>query len=68
VTLIVINGIGQAILLPFLGGAAVYFYFRRLDPGLKSGRVWPVMLWTSAASLASVGLWQFYEQISRLWR
>ena len=68
VTLILINGIGQAILLPFLGGAAVYFYFRRLDPELRSGRAWAVMLWTSAASLASVGLWQFYDQISRLWR
>lgn len=68
VTLILINGIGQAILLPFLGGAAVYFYYRRLDPELKSGRVWAAMLWTSAASLASVGLWQLYEQVSRFWR
>ncbi len=66
VTLIMISGIGQAILLPFLGGAAVYFYFRQLDPGLRSGKIWAAMLWISAASLVSAGLWQLYEQVSRL--
>lgn len=66
VTLIMISGIGQAILLPFLGGAAVYFYFRRLEPGLRSGKIWATLLWISAASLVSAGLWQLYEQVSRL--
>lgn len=67
VTLILISGIGQAILLPFLGGAAVYFYFKRLDGGLRSGKIWAAMLWISAASLVAVGLWQLYEQVSRIW-
>ncbi|HEX2101969.1 MAG TPA: Nramp family divalent metal transporter, partial [Candidatus Synoicihabitans sp.] len=43
VTLILISGVGQAILLPFLGGAALFFLYRRLDPAVRPGRVWTCM-------------------------
>lgn len=65
VTLILISGIGQAILLPFLGGAALYLRYRRLDHALRPGRLWSAMLWLSAASLAVAGGWQLYEQVAK---
>lgn len=65
VTLILISGIGQALLLPFLGGTALYLRYRRLDSALRPGRVWTALLWLSAASLALAGGWQLYEQLGR---
>ena len=65
VTLILISGIGQAILLPFLGGAALYLRYRRLDPALRPGRAWSLFLWLSASSLTAVGLWQLFEEIRK---
>jgi hypothetical protein len=67
VTLIVISGIGQAILLPFLGGTALYLRYRRLSPELRPGRLWTAMLWLSAASFAAVGLWQLLEEVGKRW-
>lgn len=64
VTLILISGVGQAILLPFLGGAALYFRYRRLDPELRPGRIWTLMLWLSAASFTAVGCWQLAVEIA----
>ncbi len=65
VTLILISGIGQAILLPFLGGAALYLRYRRLDADLRPGRAWTFFLWLSAASLAAAGLYQLIDEILR---
>jgi manganese transport protein len=65
VTLILISGIGQAMLLPFLGGAALYLRYRRLDAPLRPGRVFTAMLWLSAASFAAVGLWQLWAEIAK---
>jgi manganese transport protein len=63
VTLMLINGVGQAILLPFLGGAALYLRYRRLQPELRPGRRWTLCLWLSAASLAAVGLYQLVDEV-----
>ncbi len=65
VTLIVLSGIGQAVLLPFLGGAALYFRYRRLEPALRPGRVWTLLLWFSAASFTAVGIWQLMGEIQK---
>jgi manganese transport protein len=65
VTLIIISGIGQAILLPFLGGAALYLRYRRLRPELRPGRLFTLMLWLSAACFTAVGLWQLLDEIRK---
>ena len=43
-----ISGVGQALLLPFLAGAAIYLRPRKLDAELRPGRLWTMMLWLSA--------------------
>jgi manganese transport protein len=68
VTLILISGVGQALLLPFLGGAALYFRYRKLDVGLRPGRAWTAFLWLSAASLTAAGAYQLFEQIMKVMR
>ena len=65
VSLILISGIGQALLLPFLGGTALFLRYRRLDHALRPGVVWTALLWISAASLALAGGWQLFEEIRK---
>jgi hypothetical protein len=57
-----ISGVGQALLLPFLAGAAIYIRYRKLDPQLRPGRVWSTFLWLSAISLTAAGLWQLVDR------
>ena len=40
-----------------LGGAALYFRYRRCDPRITPGRLWDVMLWLSALGLLLAGGW-----------
>ncbi len=65
VTLVMISGLGQALLLPFLAGAAIYFRYRRLDPALRPGPLWTTLLWLSAICMGAAGAYQLFEQITR---
>ena len=57
VAMILACGISQAIMLPMLGGAALYFRYRRCDPRLRPGRAWTIMLWISFAGFLVAGIW-----------
>lgn len=57
VTLVLISGLTQAIMLPMLGGAALYYRYRRCDPRIAPGRLWDLMLWLSVAGLLVAGTW-----------
>jgi Mn2+/Fe2+ NRAMP family transporter len=61
-SLIMISGVGQALLLPFLAGAAIYLRYRKLEPALRPGGLWTVFLWLSAISLTAAGLWQLVDR------
>jgi len=63
VTLVMISGVGQALLLPFLAGAAIYFRHRKLDAELRPGRLWTAMLWLSALCMAAAGAYQLVHQL-----
>jgi Mn2+/Fe2+ NRAMP family transporter len=51
------SGVMQAIMLPMLAGATLYYRYRRCDPRIRPGRLWDVMLWASAAGLLVAGGW-----------
>jgi len=53
--LVLWSGVAQAIMLPMLGGAAVYFRYRRCDKRTAPGRLWDAMLWLSCAALLVTG-------------
>ena len=50
-------GTAQAVMLPMLGAAALYFRYKRSDENLRSGRLWDVMLWLSLIGFAIIGGW-----------
>jgi manganese transport protein len=66
VTLVLIGAFGQGLMLPLLGGAAVYFRHRRLPPDLAPTAAWTVALWTSAVLIAAVGAYQLGRTIGWL--
>lgn len=59
VTLVLIGATGQALMLPFLGVAAVRFN-RDIDPRLR-GPMWESMgLWLSATAMVTLGVYQLW--------
>lgn len=57
VVLILASGVMQALMLPVLGGAALFFRYRNCHESLKPGRLWDLFLWMSAFGLLVAGLW-----------
>jgi Mn2+/Fe2+ NRAMP family transporter len=53
--LVLLGGTAQAIMLPMLGGAALYFRYRRSDPRIAPGRLWDALLWLSFLGLLVAG-------------
>jgi manganese transport protein len=63
VTLVLIGATGQALMLPFLGIAAVRFS-RQLDPRLR-GPAWELAgLWLSAAAMIVLGAYQLWDVLT----
>jgi Mn2+/Fe2+ NRAMP family transporter len=61
VLLVLIGALGQGLMLPFLGGAAVYFHHRRLSGTLQTSTVWTFFLWLSALAMMLVGAYQITQ-------
>lgn len=59
--LILAGGAMQALMLPMLAMAALYFRYHRCDPRLSPGRTWDFFLWVSAFGLIVTGSWLLLE-------
>ncbi len=55
--LILASGVAQAIMLPMLAGATLYFRYRRCDARICPGRLWDGLLWLSALGMLVAGGW-----------
>lgn len=55
--MVLASGTAQAIMLPMLGAAALYFRYRRCDENLKPGKLWDAMLWVALAGFTVIGIW-----------
>ena len=69
VTMVLLGGTMQAIMLPMLGFAALYFRRTRTDPRLEPGRLWDVLLAVSCLGLLIAGGWEAcnkFGEISKL--
>ncbi len=55
--LVLASGVMQAIMLPMLAGAALYFRFRMCDSRLRPGILWDVGLCTSSLGMLLAGGW-----------
>lgn len=58
VTLVFVGALAQAIMLPFLAGAALFFLYRKTAPWLRPPRIEVALLWVSAALMAAMGCQQ----------
>ncbi|MEX2216208.1 MAG: Nramp family divalent metal transporter [Phycisphaeraceae bacterium] len=63
VTLVLISGVMQALMLPLLGIAALYFRYRQCDARLKPGLAWDIMLWISFIAFFIVGAYLAYVNL-----
>lgn len=62
--MVLLSGLMQAIMLPMLAGAALYFRYFKADMRVRPGPVWDVFLWISAVGLLIAGVWAIYSKIS----
>jgi manganese transport protein len=63
VTLVLIGALGQALMLPFLAAAALYFLYRKIDPALRPGGLWQTMFWLSAVMMTVMGGYQLVTKL-----
>ena len=64
--LVLASGLMQAIMLPMLAIAALYFRYRRLDQRLMPSLGWAFGLWISSFGLFFAGCWAFFDKISQV--
>lgn len=55
--LVLAGGVMQAIMLPMLAGATLYYRYRRYDKRIVPGRLWDAMLWICAIGMLIAGAW-----------
>jgi len=65
VTLVLVSGVMQALLLPMLGVAALYFRYKQCDAALKPSLAWDLMLWLSFAGFFVVGAYLTYVNVGK---
>ena len=63
-SLVLVGGVAQSLMLPFLAVAALYFRYKQTDNPLQPGKLWTALLWVSALAMAAVGLFQFYQKLT----
>lgn len=57
VSLVLFSGMLQALMLPMLAGAALYFRYTRTDPRLRPGPLWDLALALSSLGMLIAGVW-----------
>ena len=63
VFLILISGSMQALMLPIVGFAVLYFRYKKSDFRLGYSKIWDAMLWLSFFSFLTLGAYQLYSKI-----
>ncbi|MGB1520378.1 MAG: Nramp family divalent metal transporter [Limisphaerales bacterium] len=62
-TLVFIGALAQALMLPFLCFAALYFHYAQTHRALFPGKIWVLLLWISSLLMTSVGFYQLYDKL-----
>jgi manganese transport protein len=64
VTLVLIGGVAQAMMLPFLAGGALYFHHLHIPRGLRASRLGTILLWVAFVGMTAVGMFQAWRLLS----
>ena len=62
--LVLASGVMQALMLPMLSFAALYYRYRRIDVRLKPSSVWDAFLWISGVAMLIAGVTLFVLKVS----
>ena len=62
--LVMFSGLMQAMMLPMLSFAALYFRYRRSDKRIVPGRLWDAFLIISSLGMLVAGCWAGYSKIA----
>lgn len=63
VKLVLLSGLMQAIMLPMLGFAALWFRYTKTDEPIRPGKVWDGFLILSCIGLLIAGAWGVYSKL-----
>lgn len=63
VKLVLLSGLMQAIMLPMLGFAALYFRYKRTNAAIQPGKSWDIFLIVSCVGLLIAGAWGVYSKL-----
>lgn len=66
VKLVTIGAMAQALMLPLLAIAGLYFLYFQTLKELKPGLLWTAFLWLSASLMIATGLYQLIDQLRKL--
>lgn len=61
--MVLASGVSQAIMLPMLGFAALYFRYRRSEARLRPGRLWDFLLWISCLGFLIAGGYAAWDKL-----
>jgi Mn2+/Fe2+ NRAMP family transporter len=66
IRLVLISGMAQAVMLPMLFAAAVYFRYWKCLPELRPSALWDVGLWLSGIVLLMIGIGGFWINFTKV--
>ena len=66
--LVLVSGMVQAIMLPMLAGAALFFRYYRSDNRVTPGKAWDFFLWVSSLGLLVTAGCLVYKALHDYWR
>ncbi|MHB8898113.1 MAG: Nramp family divalent metal transporter, partial [Thermoguttaceae bacterium] len=66
--LVLFSGVMQAVMLPMLAGATLFFRYRRCDRRITPGPLWDLLLWLSAVGMLVAGVWAGASEAFKLLR
>jgi len=64
--LVFVGAIAQALMLPFLCIAALYFLYTQTEERLRPSKAWVLFLWISSAMMATVGIYQLVDKLKSM--
>ena len=63
VQLVLLSGLMQALMLPMLAGAALYYRYYRINKELQPSIFWDIFLWLSGIGMLIAGVWLGWSKI-----
>ncbi len=66
--LVLLSGMMQALMLPMLSAAALYFRYQKSDPRVVPGRLWDVFLWISSIGMLITAAVLAYGVITKFFK